>query len=517
MNLRTLSFSQRILCTMLLLGGTLLSAQALPADAATAKTPITFSTEFASGDFDLSASSLVVGDFNRDGRLDVAAIEFPDVFTDPATVLINLGVPTQQITASYTVGVGADEILTADFNHDGNLDLAVANAGTNTVSILLGNGDGTFRPANDIVIGGHPRAIAAADFTRDGFADLAVIDCIPNVKCNLLIYRGNASGNLTIWQKIGLPGAPNMAKGLMVTADFNIDGRPDLALVAGNTQAMIFTDNAFGKLQLRSQFTLPNGSIAGSMAWGSFNHDILPDLVFRVVDNCGSSCSFANSVYVFLNTGSGAFVLRDRIGVHQGAGASLIAVTDVDGDNIQDFVTVSQDHSNAFVEYSLGHGDGKFDPPVTIVRLPFNQAVPDNGGFVIPTGLIARDVDFDSRHDIGDSSLDIGTEQAGWQLVTNDNARTNCPPPDSSRLQAKICSPAANATVGTTLTVTGSGNSPAGVKRMELWVDGKKRFEEWNDQLRATISLTQGRHQVIVQAIDQDDSFKPTPIFVTVP
>jgi hypothetical protein len=519
MNSNVLYFSQRILSTMLLLGGTLLSAQEIPADAATAKTPITFSTEFASGDFDLSASSLVVGDFNRDGKLDVAALESSDITefaTVPATVLINLGVPTQQITAAYTVGLGADEILTADFNHDGNLDLAVANAGTNTVSILLGNGDGTFRPANDIIIGGHPKAIAAADFTRDGFADLAVIDCIPNVKCNLLIYRGNSSGNLTIWQKIGLPGAPNMAKGLMVTADFNIDGRPDLALVAGNTLAMIFTDNAFGKLQLRSQFKMPNGSVAGSMAWGSFNHDILPDLVFRVVDICGSSCSFANSAYVFLNTGSGAFVLRDRIGVHQGAGASLIAVTDVDGDHIQDFVTLSQDHNNAFVQYSLNHGDGKFDPAVTVFRLPFRPFDPNpSGGFVTPTGLIARDVNFDSRHDIGESSLDIGTEEAGWQIVTNDNARTNCPPPNSSRLQAKICSPAANATVGTTLTVTGSGNSPAGVKRMELWVDGKKRFEEWNDQLRATISLTQGRHQIIVQAIDQDDSFRPTPIFVT--
>ena len=516
MNSHILCFSQRTLLAMLLFGGTLLSAQDISADATAAKTPITFSTEFASGDFDLSASSLVVGDFNRDGRLDVAALELEDA-RFMGTVLINLGVPTQQVSASYRVGLGADEMLTPDFNHDGNLDLAVANAGTNTVSILLGNGDGTFRPANDIVIGGHPKAIAAADFTRDGFADLAVIDCIPNVKCNLLIYRGNASGNLTIWQKIGLPGAPNMAKGLMFTADFNIDGRPDLALVAGNTDAMIFTGNAFGKLQLRSQFKMPNGSIAGSMTWGSFNHDILPDLVFRVVDVCGSSCSFANSVYVFLNTGSGNFVLRDRIGVHQGAGASLIAVTDVDGDNIQDFVTVSQDFNNAFVQYSLNHGDGKFDPPVTVLRLPFNPVVPDNSGLVLPTGLIVRDVNFDSRHDIGDSSLDIGTEQAGWQIVTNDNAHTNCPPPNSSRLRARICSPVANAIVGSSLTIKGSGNSPAGVKRMELWVDGSKRFEEWNDQLLATISLTRGRHRIVVQAIDQDDSFSPTPIFVTVP
>ena len=213
MNANALCFSRRTLLTMLLLGSTLLSAQAIPSNPASAKTPITFSTEFASGDFDLSASSLVVGDFNRDGRLDVAVLELEDA-RFMGRVLINLGVPTQQITASYMVGLAADEILTADFNHDGNLDLAVANAGTNTVSILLGNGDGTFRPANDVIIGGHPRAIAAADFTRDGFADLAVIDCIPNVKCNLLIYRGNASGNLTIWQQIGLPGIAQHGQGI---------------------------------------------------------------------------------------------------------------------------------------------------------------------------------------------------------------------------------------------------------------------------------------------------------------
>ncbi|HEY2233502.1 MAG TPA: hypothetical protein VGK01_08495 [Candidatus Angelobacter sp.] len=167
-------------------------------------------------------------------------------------------------------------------------------------------------------------------------------------------------------------------------------------------------------------------------------------------------------------------MLRDRIGVHQGAGASLIAVTDVDGDNIQDFVTVSQDPFNAFVQYSLNHGDGKFDPAVTVFRLPFRPDLPGNGGLVLPTGLIARDVNFDSRHDIGDSSLDIGTEQAGWQIWANENARPNCPPPNSSRLRARICSPAANATVGSSLTIKGSGNSPAGVKRMELWVDGSK-------------------------------------------
>ena len=493
--------------TILLFGSTLLPAQSITA----AKAPITFTKiEDISGEGDIT--SLAVGDFNRDGHVDEALV------TNIDTVQIKLGLPNQQGDATYKVGTGANEILVADFNHDGNLDLAVANAGGNTVSILLGNGDGTFRPANDVVIAGHPTAIAAADFTRDGFADLAVIDCIPNVKCNLLIYRGNSSGNLTIWQEIGLPGAPNMAKGLMVTADFNIDGRPDLALVAGNTQAMIFTDNASGKLQLRSQFPMPNGSIAGGMAWGSFNHDILPDLVFRVVDVCGVSCAFANSVYIFLNTGTGAFGLRDRHWrASGGAGGSLIATTDIDGDNIQDIVTVSEDPLDAFVQYSLGHGDGKFDPPVTIVRLPFTIFDPTSEALVIPTGLIVRDMNLDSRHDFGDSTVENGNEQSGFDIWGNDNALTNCPPPNSSKLAAKICSPVADSTVGASLIVSGSGNSPAGVKRMEFWVDGKKRFEEWSDQLLATISLTAGRHQIIVQAIDQDDSFVPFPIFVTVP
>lgn len=506
----------RAFLTMLLFSGSILSAQIT---SVASKPAITFS-DIASTINESSNSAVVVGDFDRNGQIDVAALS-PDVDGSTPEVQVRLNPLSGNLQGSiYQVGPGPDEILTADFNHDGHLDLAVANARGNTVSILLGNGDGTFRPAADVMLAGHPKAIAAADFTRDGFADLAVMDCIPNASCSLKVFRGNAGGNLTLWQKIGLPGAPNMAKGLMVSVDFNRDGRPDLALVAGNTEAMVFTDSATGHLQLHSQFKLPNGSVAGSMVWGSFNHDNLPDLAFRVVDVCGASCGFANSIYVFLNTGSGAFVLRDRIGVHRGAGASLLAATDIDGDNVQDLVTVSQDPNHAFLQYSLGNGDGKFNTTVTIFRLPFDPAAgppSQDGALVVPSGLVVRDMNLDSRHDLVNATLELGNEQGGWQVLGNNNAQTNCAPPNSSRLAAKICLPANNATVGNALTVKGSGNSPAGVKRMELWVDGQKRFEEWNDQLRTTISLTPGRHRIVVQAVDQDDSFSPQAIEVTAP
>jgi len=163
MKLHTLYFSQRTLLAMLFLRGHVAIGSEHTADAAIAKAPITFSTRFAGGDFDLSSSSFVIGDFNRDGRLDVAALSSPDITeiaTEPATVFINTELSIEgRETAAYVVGLGADEILTADFNHDGNLDLAVANAGANTVSILLGNGDGTFRPANDLVIAGILRRL----------------------------------------------------------------------------------------------------------------------------------------------------------------------------------------------------------------------------------------------------------------------------------------------------------------------------------------------------------------------
>jgi hypothetical protein len=341
-----------------------------------------------------------------------------------------------------------------------------------------------------------------------------VIDCVPKGACHLSIFHGHAIGDLTLAQKISLLGPPNLAKGLMVTADFNRDGRPDVALVAGNTQAMIFIDSSIGNLQVHSFFTLPNASIASSMAWGSFNHDVLPDLVFRVFDVCGQSCSFANSAYIFLNTGSASFVLRDRVGVSASPAGGLIAVTDVNGDNTQDILTISEDVNNAVVQYSLNHGDGKFDPAVTVFTLPDQ---PPSVAKIQPAGMLVRDMNFDSRHDFGETSEDpLGQDLGGWLIFNNDNAQTSCSPPNSAKLAAKICSPLANANVGPSVSIQGAGNSPAGVKRMELWIDGSKQFEEWNDQLRATVSLTKGKHRIVVQAVDQDDSFSPAPIFVTV-
>ena len=118
---------------------------------------------------------VTVGDFNGDGKLDLAVC---NIATNSVTILLGDG-DGSFVTASASpiaVGIQPQAIVAGDFNNDGKLDLAVANYGDGTVTLLLGNGDGTFTPASGspyAVVHG-PFAIAAADFNGDGKLDLAI-------------------------------------------------------------------------------------------------------------------------------------------------------------------------------------------------------------------------------------------------------------------------------------------------------------------------------------------------------
>ena len=114
-----------------------------------------------------------VGDFNADGKLDVA---FIDLTNNNVLVVLGKGDGTFGPAVSYATGQGPYAIITADFNNDGKLDLAIANDGSNTITLLLGNGDGTFTESlySPYPVGQIPTSLAAADFNNDGKLDLAV-------------------------------------------------------------------------------------------------------------------------------------------------------------------------------------------------------------------------------------------------------------------------------------------------------------------------------------------------------
>jgi hypothetical protein len=118
---------------------------------------------------------VVVGDFNGDGNLDVAVINT----TNNVLVFLGNGDGTLQAVKSYPAGNGPISIATADFNGDGKLDIATADFNDphshSYVAVLLGNGDGTFQPPSEFRVGYHPWPLVVADFNHDGKPDIATL------------------------------------------------------------------------------------------------------------------------------------------------------------------------------------------------------------------------------------------------------------------------------------------------------------------------------------------------------
>jgi YD repeat-containing protein len=175
--------------------------------------------------------SLEVADFNRDGQLDlaVACTETSENFSYGIIILFGAGNGTFSPAHGTPVPFNDGELSAAvvgDFNGDGIPDLATANSG-NTASILLGNGDGTFTEASGspITVGNEDLAIATADFNGDGKADLAVGDFYYG---QVDFLTGNGDGTFSAGQRVNAGGSGG-ANALAV-ADFNMDGVPDLAV-----------------------------------------------------------------------------------------------------------------------------------------------------------------------------------------------------------------------------------------------------------------------------------------------
>lgn len=194
-------------------------------------------------------------------------------------------------------------LAAADFNKDGHMDLAVADEGTNTISIFLGNGDGTFKPRTDYQVGSNPAWISAADLNGDGVADLAVA----NSGATATGSAGNqingdsvsvllANGDGTFQSHVDYPaGAGPMS---IAVADFNIDGLPDLA-VADQTDNAVSLLPGTGSGQFGVNLELNAGNSPVGIVSADFNGDRRPD---AAVANNGS-----DNLSVVLNSpGSGA-------------------------------------------------------------------------------------------------------------------------------------------------------------------------------------------------------------------
>lgn len=175
--------------------------------------------------------NIVIADFNLDGKLDIATANYN---SNTVSVMLGNGDLTFQPIITYPVGIRPHDVISADLNGDGFPDLITANQNSNDLSILYGNGDGTFQSAISYPSSPNPSAVAAIDFNNDGRLDLVVTNssCISDSSsCNypasnavLLLNAGGGILTPTITYSVGT--GPDA----IVSADFNSDGRPDLAV-----------------------------------------------------------------------------------------------------------------------------------------------------------------------------------------------------------------------------------------------------------------------------------------------
>lgn len=297
---------------------------------------------------------VVAADFNGDGKIDLAVANDPQLVLGSGsgvTILLGNGDGTFTAAPSFSTS-SVYGLAVADFNNDGKPDLAIS-SGTNSITILLGNGDGTFTSAGTVSTGTGPAAIVVGDFNRDGNADLAVANT-----AGISILLGKGDGTFTVGTAI-----PNGSDASYVAVgDFNGDGKADLAVTETNG-AQIFLGNGDGTFTAGAILP-PSGAFENQpgdgIAVGDFNGDGKTDLAIESVRYSPA----AETVDVFLGNGDGTFTAKPAAITVNGAtdtNASSIAAADFNGDGKTDLILSDDQEVGIF----LSNGDGTFTASAT--------------------------------------------------------------------------------------------------------------------------------------------------------
>jgi hypothetical protein len=310
---------------------------------------------FTAADF---PNSIAVGDFNHDGKLDLAVAPTNSIpgFGTEVLVLLGNGDGTFQPAVHYAVGTVPNSVAVADFNNDGNLDLAVSNGQSDSVSVLLGNGDGTFQPATTFATRQDPILVMVGDFNGDGKLDIATLNLSDNTgRCDCVaIFLGNGDGTFQEPPIITTPSLPAFGLGVgRFTAGKNLDLAVSEEFGTTN-QVEILLGKGDGTFQPGAIY--PVGAGPNAIAVADFNGDHNLDLAVAESEE--------DAIGVLLGNGDGTFQSQ----VLYGAYAPLwVTAADLNGDNKQDLVVAdiaANSLTNTGVSVLTGNGDGTFQRSV---------------------------------------------------------------------------------------------------------------------------------------------------------
>ena len=318
---------------------------------------------------EINPRAVAVGDFNRDGNQDMAAAN-----SGSSSVSILLGDGNGGFSGNTNVGVGSSpySVAIGDFNGDGIQDIATANQGSSSVSIRLGDGNGSFSGSTEVSVGTRPYSVAIGDFNGDGIQDIAAAN---QGSSSVSIRLGDGNG--------GFSGSTNVSVGSqpysVAIGDFNGDGKQDIA-VANFNSASVSIRLGDGNGGFSGSTNLSVGSQPYSVAIGDFNGDGYQDIAVAH----GNSAS----VSILLGNGAGVF---SRTNFYVGLNPRSVAIGDFNGDGNQD-IAVSRVSAN-LVCISLGDGAGAFSAPTNV------------GVGTTPTSVAIGDFNGDGKQDIATANF----------------------------------------------------------------------------------------------------------------
>ncbi|CAF1303378.1 unnamed protein product [Rotaria sp. Silwood1] len=321
--------------------------------------------------------SIAIGDFNSDTHMDIAVVNYG---TNSIGVLIGFGNCSFAHPTIYPTGYDSDprSIVVAYLNNDSQLDIVVANHGTNNIGIFLGNSDGTF--ASQIVystgLASQPYSIAIGDLNNDNLLDIVVAN---SGRDNVGIFFGHGNGMFR--EQITFSTGTGSRPHSVTVADLNKDSIVDIA-VANSQTHMVSIFLGYDNESFHTQVTYPTGynSEPQFLMLGDFNNDQLLDIV---VANNGT-----NDVGILLGWGNGSFADPILYSTGTGSRPYSIAIGDFNNDNRMDIAAANSETGT--VGIFLGYDNGSFADQITY----------STGDRSYPYSIVISDFNNDNNMDI---------------------------------------------------------------------------------------------------------------------
>jgi len=369
--------------------------------------------------YDSRPKHISIGDFDRNGHLDLVVVNSG---SDSIGIFLGFGNGSFSDQITHSIGFGSKPyaVVVGNFNNDTYLDLAVANFGTNSISVLLGCGNGSFtKQISTSLNSSRPLSIAAGDFNKDKKLDIIVANYGTS---DIILLYGFNNGSFRVIRRhdMGYDSIPYA----IAIADFNQDKKLDIAVVNYGTSILtiLLAKNNDESFTIQ-QYSTGNRSYPSSIATGDLNDDSYVDIAITY--------SLLGTIGIFFGTGKGTFANMFTLSIDDNNNSRLeyISIVDFTHDSKPDIVVIDSMNNNIIILennanknftiatiHSTGHGS---DSTSFAIDDFTHDHVPDiaitnnatNNILVLTTyklQLVANHFIYESGEDSGPTSVAVG-------------------------------------------------------------------------------------------------------------